>query len=43
MTINELTEEDFAQLDKVLATMTKAFEEENYSLVTETDMSFHRY
>ena len=43
MTINEFTEEDFAQLDKILATMTKAFEEENYSLVTETDMAFHRY
>jgi len=43
ITINELTEEDFAQLDKILATMTKAFEEENYSLVTESDMAFHRY
>jgi len=41
--INELTEEDFTQLDKILAMMTKAFEEENYSLVTETDMAFHRY
>ena len=43
ITINELTEEDFIHLDNILATMTKAFEEENYSLVTETDMAFHRY
>jgi len=43
ITINELTEEDFVHLDKILATMTKAFEEENYSLVTESDMAFHRY
>jgi len=43
ITINKFTEEDFSQLDKILATMTKAFEEENYSLVTESDMAFHRY
>ena len=41
--INELTEQDFTQLDQILATMTKAFKEENYSLVTEADMAFHRY
>ena len=41
--INELTEQDFTQLDKILATMTKAFEEQNYYLVTETDMALHRY
>ena len=41
--INKLTEQDFTQLDKFLATMTRAFAEENYSLVTESDMAFHRY
>ncbi len=41
--INDLTEQDFCQLDKFLSTMTTAFADENYSLVTESDMAFHRY
>ncbi len=41
--INELTEQDFTQLDKFLATMTTAFADENYALVTDSDMAFHRY
>ena len=41
--IKELTEEDFSTLEDILDRLNKAFSEEDYFLVTELDMDFHRF
>ena len=41
--IDILSDHDFKELSSCLAALIEAFNEENYTLVTELDMSFHRY
>ncbi len=41
--IDTLTDKDFDELSGCLSALIDAFNEENYTLVTELDMSFHRY
>jgi DNA-binding GntR family transcriptional regulator len=40
---NKLTEEDFNNLENILFKLGEAFNEENYTEVTKTDIAFHHY
>ncbi len=43
LVVNQLNDDDFADLEELLNKLNQAFTEENYFLVTEIDMAFHRY
>jgi len=43
LVVNQLDDKDFASLDELLNKLNQAFSEEDYYLVTEIDMAFHRF
>ena len=43
LVINQLTDEDFSNLEGLLTKLNQAFDDEDYFRVTELDMSFHRF
>ncbi|GAA6204546.1 GntR family transcriptional regulator [Thalassotalea sp. SU-HH00458] len=43
LVVNELDDDDFSKLEDLLSKLNQAFTDENYFLVTEIDMAFHRF
>ncbi len=43
LVVNLLEDEDFVKLEELLSKLNQAFAEEDYFLVTEIDMAFHRF
>lgn len=41
--IDEMTEDDFKNLDKILQSFEQAFRERDFTAVTKADIDFHRY